>query len=827
MRAGPVGCDEPSATCEPSRPGNDPVMTGSVQDIRYGIRQLAARPAFTTIAVLTIALGIGANTAIFSVVNALLLRPLPFDEADRLVMIWRGSETSEMLVYPDGELVEAWRGAQRSFEAVEAFTAGGAVTLRAEGGARIVRGARVSHGFFESVRLAPLTGQDFQPADEAPGAPAVAVLGHGFWRSAFGADASAVGRTLELDGVTHTVIGVASARAALPFGREREPDVWLPLRRGATGAYGAAGLVAFARLLPGATIAGARAELTAATARVTAESDALRAPALRRPQDMLPGELGRSLVLLMGAVGLVLLIACANVANLLLVRAVAREKELAVRSALGAGGARLLRQLLIESLIVALLGGALGFLAAYWGVDLVAAVRPETLRELDGVRIDGRVLAFAAVATLATGLLFGILPAVRAVRHALAGTLRSASGVAGGGRRAGRVGRVLIGAEVALSVVLLVGAALLVRSLVVLQRQAVGFEPAGLAVASLRLPDDRYGAGADRAAFLERVRAAAAALPGVDTVIRVVTTPPFYGVSFGALEIAGRTLADDERPDLFAAAWAGPDYFELLRILMVRGRPFTQEDVAAGDRVIVNEAFARRFFPAGDALGQRIRQNPDEPWLEIVGVTADLPAQGLANVNPWYQLHVPWNDAVVARSELLIDTELPLPTLRSALQATVARIDPAVALHELDTVAGLLSETLARPRFNLVLLGSLALLALLLSAVGLYGVVGYAVGQRTREIGIRRALGAPRHEVLGLVVAEALKPAAAGTVVGLAGALVLTRTMTGLLYGLSPRDPVTLVVVPVVLGAVVLIASFIPARRAAAIEPATALRWDP
>jgi putative ABC transport system permease protein len=802
-------------------------MTGLLQDLRYGMRQLAARPGFTAIAVLTAALAIGANTAIFSVVNALLLRPLPVDGGERLVLLWLGSESSAMLVFPDGELLDAWRDAGRSFEAIEAFAWGGQRTLDGSGDPRIVNSALISHGFLRALRLRPYLGRGLLPSDEASGATNVVMLGHAFWRAALGGDPGIIGTSLTLDAERYMVIGVAPPQAVLPFGNERHPDLWFPLRRGRPGSYEAAGIVPIGRLRADATVAGAQAELAAVTARVTEEGGALRSAIVRRPQDMLGAGVKRALAVLMGAVGLVLLIACANIANLLLARGVMRERELAVRSALGARRGRLLRQLLVESLLVAVLGGALGLLAAFWGVDIIVNTRPDALRELDQVRMDGRVLIFASVATLTTGLLFGLLPALRALRHTLASTLRSASAGVLGGARARRLSRSLIAGEVALSLVLLVGAGLLVRTLVSLQRQPLGFEPDGLAVATLRVPTDRYPSQTpERRAFFEQVRDAAAALPGVRSAMLVVTTPPNYAVSFGALEIEHLSIPEHDRPDLFAANWVGPDYFDLLGIRIVSGRAFTHDDASRESHVMVNEAFARRFFPAGDAVGRRIRQDPDDPWLEIVGVTADLPAQGLAAGEAWFQLHYPSTEtASIPEEQILLQTDVPTESLWPALQAVVSRMGADVPLKELTTVSALLASTLARPRFNLVLLGSLAVLALVLAAVGLFGVVSFAVSQRTREIGIRRALGAPASDVMRLAIAEALRPAAVGLVLGLAGSLLLTRFMTGLLHGLSPRDPLTLVTVPVVLGIVAVVACLVPARRATRVEPATALRW--
>jgi putative ABC transport system permease protein len=527
----------------------------------------------------------------------------------------------------------------------------------------------------------------------------------------------------------------------------------------------------------------------------------------------------------MGAVGLVLLVACANVANLLLARGGAREAELAVRVALGASRGRLLRQLLAESALLAVLGGTLGITLAFWGLDAVVAMRPESLRELERVRLDGRVLFFAGSATVLTGLLFGLLPALRGADRALSGALRSGATGVIGGRRNRRVSGLLIATEVALSLVLMIGAGLLIRTLSSLQDRPLGFDPTNAVTATVRLPADRYpDSSPARREFHEQLRDAAAALPGVRAASLTLATPPGYGVLFAAFEIDGTPIEEGQSSEIFWMNIAEAGFFRTLDVRIVAGRAIEATDHARSDVVIINETLARRFFPDG-AVGRRVRFSREGEWSTVIGVAADLPASGLGAIGATPQIHrPPGPDSQLGM--ILLDTDLPPTVLRPALQQLVMRMDSEVAVDEVTTVEAKIAASLARPRFNLLLLGALAAMALLLSAVGLYGVVSYAVTQRTREIGIRRALGAPVADLVRLVFAEGLVPTAFGLCLGLAAAWGLVTLMTSMLFGLAPRDPLTFVVVPAMLLAVTVLACLLPARRAIGVEPVIALRTD-
>lgn len=795
-------------------------MTGMWQDVRFATRQFAARPLFTLTAVATIALGIGANAAIFSVVNGLLLDPLPFDDADRLAQVWRTSPTSEMMLTPNGAIVEEWRAGARSFDAIEAWTTGEAV-VRTAAGPRVLRTASVSDGFMPALRLPPSLGRGFVRDDEAPAAEPVVLLASAFWHAEYGAAEDIVGRSLTVAGTPHTIIGVAPPELIVPMDSGDEPQLWLPLRRQADGRLAGAGLRTLVRVPHDVPWERAEAELSAISGRtVEAGGDANFSTArIVRPADLLGAATQRALFVLLGAVALVLLIACANVANLLLVRASARQTELAVRAALGAGRSRLIRQMLVESVLLGTVGGSVGIILAYWGLDLIVSIRPDSLAELERVRIDGRVAGYAALLALGTSALFGALPALRAAR--LATDLRTGTRTATGGRGMRRTASALIVAEVALSLLLLVGAGLLVRTFLTLQATPLHFQPAGLWTATVELPPAEGGGGGGRDGLvLEELRDRITALPGVRSADLVLGVPPDYGVSFGALAMDGGEPLEDG-PSMFASNFVPPAYFQTLGMQFTEGRAFTDADGA--DVVVVGEAFARRFFE-GSAVGHRIRIGPRGTWRTIVGVAADLPAQGLARTAGFDQMHFPVGS--FTPDKLLISTDLPADALAPALRAAIAAVDAEAALADLSTVEELLAQSLDRQRFNLTLLLVLAVLATLLSAVGLYGVVGVAVAGRTREIGIRRALGASNARVVRLVVLEGVRPALIGLGIGLIAALALARLMTNLLYGLSPHDPVTLALVPVVLGSIALLASWLPGRRAARIEPSEALRID-
>lgn len=800
-------------------------MNGLFQDLRYGARQLAARPAFTLTAVLTLALGIGANATIYSIVNGLVLRPLPYEGADRLVLPWRSSEASATLLSPDGRVLEAWREAGRSFTAIEGYV-NRQRTLHGRGEPRIVNTTAMSAGLFDMLALRVRLGRGFAPDDERPGAARVAILGHGFWQTAFGGRENVIGETLLLDDESWTIAGVGPEGVVLPFGQTMEPAVWVPLMRGADGVYEARGILPFARLRDGAELETARRELAAATERTLPEGTTARSVALRRPGDVLGTTVRRSLLVLMGAVALVLLVACANVANLLLARGGARRTELSVRIAIGAGAGRLLRQLLVESSLLALAGGLVGLLLAHWGLDAIIGLRPDSLREIDRVRLDGRVLSFTLSATLATALLFGLLPAIRATRDAVTGSLHRGVHGTAGARRSRRLSGSLIAAEVALSVLLMIGAGLLIRTLTSLQSRPLGFDPTAAVTVSVRLPLDRYPADSEALArFNTEFRDAVAALPGVRAASLTLVVPPSYGILFGALDIDGAVLADDERPELFSMNVVDPAFFRILDLPIRAGRAFSDADAGRDDIVIIDETLARRFLGGAAAVGRRVRFGQGE-WKTVIGVAAEVPASGMTDLDPRPQLHFPLESEPPHGAMLLLDTDAQPAALRPVLTDLLSRIDAGAALEEVTTIDARIAASLDRPRFNVVMLGGLAALALLLSAIGLYGVVGYAVSQRTREIGIRRAIGASRTEVIRLILAEGLLPAALGLACGFAGALVLARVLGAMLYGFTPYDPLVFAVVPLLLAAVAALACLLPARRASRVPPVIALRWE-
>ncbi len=806
-------------------------MRGIGMDVRWALRQLRSQPLLAAVAVLTLGLGIGANTAIFTVVNGLLLRPLPYEDSERLVLAFQGSMSSEMLVYADGELLDAWRETSGWLSGIEAYN-GGSQYVELESGQEFAEAqtASVTAGYFELVRLEPVLGRDLEAGDEQAGAAPVALMGWGFWQRAYGGRRDVVGEVLRVEGEAYRVVGIAAREASIPTGRYRDPEVWLPMKRGEDGVYTAPGLAVLGRLADGATLERAQAELAPVTERIANDSKLAWTAKLVRPQDMLGANTRNALYVLLGAVGLVLLVACANVANLMLTRTLARSSELAVRGALGAGRSRLVRQLLIESLMFAALGGLLGVGVARMGLDTMIAHSPDVLlRELERVRMDGRVLAFASALTLLTTMLFGVGPAVRASRSALSGLARAGHTGARDSRRGRAYASVLVASEIALSVVLMVGAGLLVRALLRLMHQDVGFQQEGLVAATFELPRSRYPRvsfvqSEARRAFFEQLRDAAGTLPGVEGAILVMSVPPEYGISFGALQVDGRGL--NEPPQILATNYVGAEYIPLLGLRILEGRAFDAAEVEARNVVVIGESVARRYFAHRSSIGERIRISTEGDWLTVVGVAADIPAQGLARSSTALpQLHMP-HVASFPEETLLVRTARDPAVLREALASIAARIDQTIDAPRVESLTAMLAESLERERFNLMLMATFATLAVLLSAIGLYGVVSHTVGQRRREIGIRRALGAEDRGIVGLIVRQGMQPVLIGIMIGLVAAALLAQIIDSLLFGLDPHDPVTFAGVPLVLTSVAVLACLVPARRATRIEPFVALRTD-
>jgi predicted permease len=829
-------------------------MTTLGQDLRYALRMLRQGPGYAAVAIATLALGIGANVAIFSVVHAVLLKPLPFARAGELVRVTsdftrRGGRDIGLSA---PELFD-YRERAGVFEAMSGLYP---ITANVTGGDRPERAETllVDVEYFDILGVKAQVGRLFEKKDYDPGIADLVVLSDGFWRRRFGGDPAVIGKPLRIDDDLCTIVGVLPPGFRHP-GRviETDVDVWAP--SGWLGppfqgpnrrAYFLQG--ALARLKPGVTPAAAQARLDAVAAELRREyaSDYPEAdgwePRLVALQDDLVGGVRPALVVLLAAVGLVLLIGCANVANLQLARASARRREIAVRQALGASRGRLVRQLLTESLVVALAGGLLGLALASFGVELLMRLSPPSILRLPEVRIDRVVLLFTLGASLLTGLVFGIVPSLQGSASALGEALNEGSRGASG-RRGKRVRSLLVVAEFALALVLLVGAGLLVRTLWRLQKVDVGFDPRNVTTASLWLPqpdireNGRYNDSAVRADFyrkaLERIRS----LPGVSDAAGA-TRVPFNSSRFRSrLEIEGR---DPERDGVAMAEGSNTStrYFATLGIPLKAGRDFDERDSGQGAPVvIVSESFARRYFPGEDPLGKRLRfpGSPQQrqgvapqaapPWMSIVGVVGDVKAESLAlDSEPVFYRPLP--QAAAPIFTFVVRSEAPAATLGPRLDAAVRALDPELPVFAVRTMQEATASTVAERRFAMQLLALFALAALVLSAVGIYGVVAYGVAQRTREIGIRMALGARPSDVRRMLLAEGGRLAALGVAVGLAGAVLLTHAMSSLLYGVGPRDPMTLASVPAVLAAVALAATFFPARRASRVNPVTALRSE-
>jgi putative ABC transport system permease protein len=803
------------------------------QDIGYAFRGLLRRPIFTFIAVLTLALGIGANAAIFSVVNGVLLRPLPYPSPDRLMMLWtynpRQGFDKDVGTYPN---FDDWRRENKSFERLAAYT-GGSFTLTGAGEPAQIRGAIVTPGFFETLGTGPALGRVFGERESAAGGDRAAVLAHGLWQRRFGSDRTIVGKTVMLNGVSHDIVGVMPEAFAYPD----DAEVWTPLApserfKQLMQSRGSFWLTVIGRLRPDVTRTAAQSEMDAIASRLERQYQQNAGLGIRLVpmHEEIVGDVQRPLLILLGAVCFVLLIACANVANLLLTRAASRQKELAIRAALGASRGRIVRQMLTESVLLGAAGGAAGLLLASWGVDLLHLLAPSNVPRLALVTVDPRVLAYTACAAIVTGLAFGLVPAFQGA--AAAGEALKEGGRAGvEGSRGRRLRSALAVAEIATALVLLIGAGLLVRSFLAMSRVDLGFEARRVLALRLELPRARYPQGPQVTAFFQQLTQRLASLPGVEassggTSLLLSALPQSAG-----LMVEGRPPATGEAANVpVPYDSVMPSFFETLRIPLVKGRLFTDADGPGALRVVVvNQGFVRRYFPDTDPIGRRVAfgdtPDRDTDWLTIVGVVADTRRGGLDR-RPWAELYYPHAQGPDRRMFVLLRTAGDPMALARAAQAEVWAIDREQPVTSVRTLDAMIARVHANRRFTTLLLGLFAAVALILAAIGVYGVIAYSTAQRTQEIGIRMALGAGQTHVLRMVVGEGLRIGAAGLVVGVAAALMLTKLMSGLLFGVSARDPLTFVALPLVLLAVSAAASWIPARRAVRVDPIVALRAE-
>jgi putative ABC transport system permease protein len=800
------------------------------RDVRYGAHLLVKAPSFAAVAIVTLALGIGANTAIFSVIQAVLLRPLPYEEADRLVLLTEWSEQVPEMSFSVANFKDV-RDQAAVFESVVAYNGANFVLTGAGGEAERLNGRQVTSGLVSTLRTPLLLGRGLTPEDDKPGAPPVALLSEGFWERRFGRDPAVLGRTLTLSGDSFTVVGVLPGDL---HGSWKTIEVFTPLLRledrigGDKNRGNHPGIYVIGRLKAGVSVDGARREVVALARRLAQEhpgSNARQSMTLEPLLEAMVGELRPALLLLLGAVALVLLIACANVANLLLARATLRAKEVAVRMALGAGRGRLLRQLLTESVLLALAGGVVGVTLAFGGLRALVASLPATVPRADEIGLDLPVLAATVGLSVLTGLVFGVAPAWRMLSPNLSEPLREGGrGAVGHGHR---LRDTLVVGEISLALVLLVGAGLLLRSFLKVMDADPGFRPAGVLTATLPLSAASLADHAQRAAFLERVLEEARAMPGVEAA---GATLPLLGGWQSSFNVEGKPEPPPGQRPSADIARVSPDYFRAMGIRVREGRVFDARDRAEAPRVcVVDETFARTHWPGRSPLGKRVKfgrlDDDRNPWLEVVGVVAHVKNYGVDEASR-VELYLPYLQDSVSSLTLVVRAAGRPGALSAALRAAVRAADAGVPVFSVRTLEDLLDERTAQRRLAVVLIGVFAGIALLLAAGGIYGVMSYAVAQRTQEIGIRMALGAEGRHVARLVLRHGAVMAAGGIGIGLVVALALARLIRSLLFQTSTADPPTFSLVPLLLLSVALLACYAPARRATRVDPQTALRYE-
>jgi putative ABC transport system permease protein len=804
-------------------------MHSLIQDVRYAARTLRRNAGFTTVAVVALELGIGANTAVFTVVNGVLLRPLPFPEPERLFLVSFAPQHGPFRMGPvllDGDYLQ-FREQDRLFERIASFTSVNA-SLTGAGDPVRLTGASVTPEFFRVLRVQPSMGRGFLADEDQPGRDHVVILSGKLWRNRFGASSRILGRSIKLDGENRTVIGVMPAGFAFPS----DAEIWLPLNVHVDG-HNSFSRPVVGRLKPDASRWQAQAELETLAHRFFLPPDENRSDWLAQIlplNEFFAQDIRESLVLFAVAVAFVLLIACANVANLLLARAAGRRQEIAVRSALGAGRWRLVRQLLAESTLVALAGGAVGMFLALWGVPLLLALAPEgKIPRLDEIHIDRWVFAFTLLVSLATGVLFGLVPAFQATRRELRESLshgwRSLTG------RHERLRAALVVSEIALALMLLTGAGLMLKSFLRLRSVNPGYQPGNVLTMTVELPDTVYSTAEQVKDFHARTLQRLSSLPGVIGAGAVNWSPLGGLLTKGDFRLeGGRRLPRDYMVDKLCVS---SGYFRVMGIRLFNGRVFTEADSAAAPGVvIVSQSVARTLWPGEDPIGKRISEEDHpkrEDWLTIVGVVNDVRQMSLAE-NPDPALYFPYAQikfpSWLSRMTFTLRTASNPQQLAGAMRAALHAVDQDQPVVAMSTMQERIAASTAEPRFQTRLLGTFSLLALVLSAVGIYGVLAYSVARRTKEIGIRVALGAERRDILAMVVLRTLVLAAVGVGLGALGALAVTRVLGRFLYEVTPTDPATFVTVAALLTGVALMAGWIPARRATKVDPMVALRYE-
>jgi putative ABC transport system permease protein len=808
-----------------------------LQDLRYGVRMLLKKPGFTLIAIMALALGIGANTAIFSVVNGVLLRPLPFEDPDRLVRLgeWSQQVPGMSISYPN--LLD-WREQNRVFTEIAA-TRFVSYNLTGVDEPERLQGRDVTANFFDVLGVKPALGRSFLPEEDHANSNRVVILSHGLWQRRFGSDPKILGKQLTLSDASYTVIGVLPKEYR--FGSPTDVFVPMGLRENTEmirNRDNHPGIYAYARLKPGVTFEQAESEMKGIAARLAQaypKENAEHSITMMPLREYFVGDVRTSLLILLGAVGFVLLIACANVANLLLARATSRYREIAIRTALGASRIRIIRQLLTESVLLAIVGATVGLLLALWGIDVLRTASIDAIPTTAEIKLDAYVFIFTLGVSLLTGVICGLAPALQTSKPDLNESLKEGGRTGTSGAARQRVRSLLVVSEVALSLVLLIGSGLLIKSFVRLSQTETGFEPENLLTMQLSYAA-KPGEGLKVAGFFNQVEQRIKALPGVESVA-LSNGVPFLGATETSFQIEGRPEAEAGKRPMTVLYVTTPDYLKTMGIRLLKGRFFTEQDTRTSPLVaVIDEDFARQQFPNEEPIGKFLAGNKEEniPHVEIVGIVSHVKNYGLDTAGPVQsELYYSWNQAperflpqMSGRMSLILRTNADPSGLTSAVRREIQAIDPNQPVYNVNTMEQVLADSLATQRLSMLLLSVFASVALVLAAVGIYGVLSYTVAQRTHEIGIRMALGAQRKDVLKMVVGQAMLMVVVGIVIGLVGAFAITRVMTSLLYGVSATDPVTFGGVSVLLAAIALFACLIPARRATRVDPMVALRYE-
>jgi len=800
------------------------------QDLRYGMRMLTGSPGFTAVAILVLAMGIGANSVIFSAVNALLLDTFSYPEPERLVGVWERAPQNPLNEVAPANFVD-WQNQNEVFEQIGALNFWSANLTGVDVPERL-QGFQVSPSLISLLGVQPMMGRNFLPEETEPGKNTVVMISHGLWQRRFGGDPDVIGKTLSLNNRSYTVIAVMPPG----FQVHRKADLWSPLalRPSTLANRQSHFLIVMARLKAGVTVEQAQAAMGTLAGQLQQqypETNTNWGASVVSLQEQTVGEIKPAALVLLVAVGLVLLIACANVANLLLARAAARQKEISIRLALGSSRRRLVRQLLTESLLLALLGGLAGLLLAMWSVDLLVANIPEdvafSIPRLKEIGINLPVLGFTLLVSLLTGMVFGLAPAFQASKFNLNDVIKEGGRGASTGLSGRRLRNLLVIAEVALSAVLLIGASLLIKSMLKLLEVNPGFSAKNVLTMRTTLPGAKYREDSQMIGFYNQVTERLEQLPGVEVSGLISHLPMGGSNSSAGFEIEGKPAPSPADQPEAAHRAISPNYFRVLNIPVIKGREFTPQDNETAPRsAIISESLAHRFFPGEDPIGKRIKlDDPNNPWFSIVGIVGDVKHWGL-ETQPEPTMYFPYHQQPYDSMVLLVRAKADPTSLIAAVRNEVLAVDKDQPVYEIKTVEDAIAERIVLPRYTAALLSVFATIALLLAAVGLYGVMSYAVTQRTHEIGIRMALGAGPRDVLRLIIGQGLSLALIGLAIGVAAAFGLTRLMSSMLYGVSATDTATFLLISGLLTAVALLACAVPARRATKVDPMIALRYE-